>query len=76
MYVIAYMLWGYHLITVIKVISIPFAKKNMSTAIGAMSLLLKTKRGHASVRLPGVLHTNVGHSKFGYSKLKKSYDLT
>ena len=21
---------------------------------------------HASVTLPGVLHTNVGHSKFGY----------
>ena len=32
---------------------------------------------HASVRLPGVLHTNVGHSKFGYSTvLKNSYDLT
>ena len=28
-------------------------------------------RGHASVRLPGVLHTNVGHSKFGYRMLKK-----
>ena len=23
-------------------------------------------RDHASVRLPGVLHTNVGQSKFGY----------
>ena len=23
-------------------------------------------RGHATVRLPGVLHTNIGHSKFGY----------
>ena len=23
-------------------------------------------KDHASVRLPGVLHTNVGHSKFGY----------
>ena len=67
MYVIAYMLWGYHLITVIKGISIIFAKKT-STAIGAMSLLLKTKRGHASVRLPGMLHMNVGHSKFGYRK--------
>ena len=22
--------------------------------------------GHASVRLPGVLHTNVGHSKLGF----------
>ena len=24
--------------------------------------------GHASVRLPGVQQTNVGHSKFGYRK--------
>ena len=23
------------------------------------------------MRLPGVLHTNVGHSKFGYRTLKK-----
>ena len=27
--------------------------------------------GHASVRHPGVLHTNVGHSKFGYRTFKK-----
>ena len=26
---------------------------------------------HASVRLPGVLQMNLGHSKFGYRKLKK-----
>ena len=32
-----------------------------------------SRRGwvHASVRLPGVLHTNVGHSKFGYRTLTK-----
>ena len=31
----------------------------------------KDCRGHASVRVPGVLHTNVGHSKFVYRKFKK-----
>ena len=28
--------------------------------------------GHAYVRLPGVLHTNVEHSKFGYRTFKKN----
>ena len=31
---------------------------------------------HASVRLPGVLHTNVGHSNFRCVIFKKSYHLT
>ena len=31
-----------------------------------ISVLLDDTRDHASVRLPGMLHTNVGHSNFTY----------